>query len=155
MNRVLAFVTATVFALPLFAATNPKPISTPDTAPATDSPLVAAAKKSGRLGKKPSNVITNDTLAKTGGHVTTTQEQKPITTPIYQAVPMQTQTQTPQAQAPAAVPATAAKDKKKETMKQVAAQYEGDSADMDHDPAQQEQQMKTMQQAPAPGDKKP
>lgn len=44
----------------------------------TDSPLVAAAKRTGRLGKKPSNVITNDTLSKTGGHFTTTKSQDPI-----------------------------------------------------------------------------
>ncbi len=43
-----------------------------------DSPLVAAAKRAGRLGKKPSQVITNDTLAKSGGHVTTTKTQDPI-----------------------------------------------------------------------------
>ena len=40
-----------------------------------DSPLVAAAKRSGRLGKKPSQVITNDTLVKSGGHFTTTKSQ--------------------------------------------------------------------------------
>jgi hypothetical protein len=48
---------------------------TPAAAPAVtstvpDSPLVAAAKKSKRKNAKPANVITNETLAKSGGHVT-------------------------------------------------------------------------------------
>ena len=51
-------------------------------APATqqqpDSALVRAAKRTGRLGKKPSIVITNDTLAKSGGHFTTTQSQETL-----------------------------------------------------------------------------
>ncbi|GEM_PF-2312141 len=161
MNRVLAFVTAAVIATPLVAATTSKPISTTtDAAPAADSPLVAAAKKAGRLGKKPTNVITNESLAKSGGHVTTTQQQ-PAIAPSYTA-PSQPVGQ--QAAAPAApahtAPANAAKEKQNEqqrqkTMQQVAAQYEGDAADVDHDPAQQEQQMKTLQAPPAPGDKKP
>ena len=43
-----------------------------------DSPLVAAAKRANRLGKKkPANVITNDTLKASGtsAHVTTTERQ--------------------------------------------------------------------------------
>jgi hypothetical protein len=42
-----------------------------------DSPLVAAAKRANRLGKKPSNVITNATLKTSGAnaHVTTTDKQ--------------------------------------------------------------------------------
>lgn len=42
-----------------------------------DSPLVAAAKRANRLGKKPSNVITNATLKSSGAnaHVTTTDKQ--------------------------------------------------------------------------------
>jgi hypothetical protein len=37
-----------------------------------DSPLVRAAKATNRLGKKPSQVITNETLVREGGHFTTT-----------------------------------------------------------------------------------
>jgi hypothetical protein len=36
-----------------------------------DSPLVRAAKATGRLAKRPSQVITNDTLVREGGHFTT------------------------------------------------------------------------------------
>jgi hypothetical protein len=39
---------------------------------AVDSPLVRAAKATNRLGKKPSQVITNETLVREGGHFTTT-----------------------------------------------------------------------------------
>lgn len=48
--------------------------STTTAAPAAteDSPLVRAAKATGRLNKKPTAVITNETLAKSDGHVTTT-----------------------------------------------------------------------------------
>lgn len=53
---------------------------TPTAAPQqqTDSRLVSAAKRTGRLGKKPSIVITNDTLVKSGGHFTTTESQASI-----------------------------------------------------------------------------
>ena len=48
-----------------------------------DSPLVAAARRANRRGKKPANVITNATLAKPGssGHVTTTQNQGTLNLP--------------------------------------------------------------------------
>jgi hypothetical protein len=36
-----------------------------------DSPLVRAAKAANRLGKKPAQVITNETLVRDGGHFTT------------------------------------------------------------------------------------
>jgi hypothetical protein len=52
-------------------------------ATAEDSPMVAAAKRANRKGKKPANVITNETLSKSGGsaHVTTTATQKPFVAP--------------------------------------------------------------------------
>jgi hypothetical protein len=56
---------------PTAAASAPAPapiVSTPPSA--NDSPLVAAAKKSKRGKAKPGTVITNDTLSKTGGHIT-------------------------------------------------------------------------------------
>ncbi|HVG23089.1 MAG TPA: hypothetical protein VND45_02945 [Thermoanaerobaculia bacterium] len=48
-----------------------------------DSPMVAAAKRANRKGRKPANVITNATLAKSGGnaHITTTAHQAPIVLP--------------------------------------------------------------------------
>jgi hypothetical protein len=55
------------------AASAPAPAPAPIVAAppsATDSPLVAAAKKSKRGKAKPSNVITNDTLSRSGGHIT-------------------------------------------------------------------------------------
>jgi hypothetical protein len=47
---------------------------------AEDSPLVAAAKKANRSGKKSTIVITNETLSQIGAsaHVTTTKTQKPL-----------------------------------------------------------------------------
>ncbi len=161
MNRVLAFVTAAVIATPLLAATNPKPISAPETPTVSDSPLVAAAKKAGRLGKKPANVITNESLAKSGGHVTTTTQQTPISTPIYSSAPQQTTQTTAAPTTASSTPSYAPKPKQTEeqrqqVVKQVSQQYEGDSTDMDQDPARQEGQMKATQTPPpAPGDKKP
>lgn len=58
-----------------------KPAETPA---AEQSPLVAAAKRSNRLGKKSSTkVITNDTLKTSGGsaHVTTSDKVVPLPTP--------------------------------------------------------------------------
>jgi hypothetical protein len=91
-------------ALPLAAAE-----STPQDAPkpaAQDSPLVAAAKRANRLGKKPAFVITNETLrTMTNAHLTTSAAAVPL--PVIPAsrpsadVPKQ-------AAAPAAVPPPAA-----------------------------------------------
>lgn len=76
------------FALTLYAADpQDKPTTTATTlsavAPAKveDSPLVAAAKRTGRLAKKPTNVITNETLVKSGGHITTAAFQAPLPPP--------------------------------------------------------------------------
>ena len=86
MRRALTIALAVV-ALPLFAEekkTTTQQTTTTAAAPAQqDSPLVAAAKRSKRLGKKPTNVITNETLTKAGGnvHVTTTTEQREIRMP--------------------------------------------------------------------------
>ena len=68
------------------AATAAAPATT-TTAPAAaapvDSPLVAAAKRANRKGRKPAHVITNDTLNKSGAgtHVTTTAQQRPLVMP--------------------------------------------------------------------------
>jgi hypothetical protein len=101
MKRVLTLTIALVAALPLFAEEKAKttdaqqPASTttakPADAPAPqDSPLVAAAKRMNRRGKKPTNVITNETLTKSGGtaHVTTAATPlKPINLPPPAAEP--------------------------------------------------------------------
>jgi hypothetical protein len=83
-------------ALPLLAeepASKPEPAAEPKPAQASqpaqpaaqpDSPLVAAARRTNRLGKKPANVITNSTLTKSGSataHVTTTETQAPLILP--------------------------------------------------------------------------
>lgn len=85
-------------ALPLLAeepAKKPEPAAKPAQAsqPAAepDSPLVAAARRTNRLGKKrPANVITNATLTKSGSasaHVTTTETQAPLVLPPPLAEP--------------------------------------------------------------------
>ena len=100
MNRILRPALAlALLALPLVAdepKTEPKKSDAPVTtaaapAPATtDSPLVAASKRSRRLGKKPANVITNETLKSSGknAHVTTT--TNPAAPPLKMADPKPT-----------------------------------------------------------------
>ena len=63
------------------ATTTTAVAETPQAQP--DSPLVAAAKRANRLGKKPTNLITNATLKTSGGnaHVTTTATQPVIQMP--------------------------------------------------------------------------
>ena len=81
MKRAILVVTA-LLALPLSAeekttaaAAPAKPAAAPQQ---QDSPLVAAAKRAKRLGRKPSNVITNETLKQSGAgaHITTTATQR-------------------------------------------------------------------------------
>jgi hypothetical protein len=48
---------------------------------AEDSPLVAAAKSRRNAKQKAKVVITNDTLSKSGGHISTTAHQAPIALP--------------------------------------------------------------------------
>lgn len=87
MKAILSCALA-AFALTLYAADpQDKPTTTATTLSAVpqaqveDSPLVAAAKRTGRLAKKPTNVITNETLVKTGGHITTAAYQAPLPPP--------------------------------------------------------------------------
>jgi hypothetical protein len=51
----------------------------------TDSPLVRAAKATNRLNKKPGQVITNETLVRTGGHFTTTTAESQVPLPPVSA----------------------------------------------------------------------
>ena len=86
MTRALTMLL--VLALPILAEEKKagkaeKPAATATTTAAAepqaqpDSPLVAAAKRANRLGKKPTNLITNATLKTSGtnAHVTTTDKQ--------------------------------------------------------------------------------
>lgn len=94
MKRLLTLAAAILLAAPLAAADGDqtakkkseeeaakKAAAAKQAAPAPaqeDSPLVAAAKRSKRLGKNPTNVITNETVGsnKSGGaHITTTETQ--------------------------------------------------------------------------------
>lgn len=52
--------------------------ATTTTAAPEESPLVRAARRANRLGKKPGTVITNESVKKSKGHVTTTTVQRPI-----------------------------------------------------------------------------
>jgi hypothetical protein len=179
MKRALTFAATILVAAPLFAADQNKPKtekkadSAPAAAPAialatapasqpvlaTDSPLVAAAKRTNRLGKKPSHVITNENLVTTGGHFTTTTKQGTITTPGAKAVDDDTPAPAPKAKSAdaAAKPVDAAA--KAKVAREAQARYDNTSLSDDNDPARLEHQL---QQAadpqampPAPGDKKP
>lgn len=98
MKRVLILSLAALLTFPLLAeepkkttkktAAEPKVKATTDTAaPAAGSPLVNAARRSNRLGKKPTNVITNETLKGSKGHVTTTTVQRPVNVPAPEQGP--------------------------------------------------------------------
>lgn len=89
MKKVLTL-TLALFALPLVAdepAKKDEPqkagaqgtvLTPPPPAATGDSPLVAASKRSGRKGKKPANVITNETLKQPkNAHITTTNNPGP------------------------------------------------------------------------------
>jgi type IV secretory pathway VirB10-like protein len=76
MSRTLTIILVVILALPVLADEK-KPEKTADAAKPQappDSPLVAAAKRANRLGKKPTKVITNATLKSAGAnaHVSTT-----------------------------------------------------------------------------------
>lgn len=118
---------------------------------AGDSPLVAAAKRTGRLGKKPTSVITNDTLLKSGGHFTTTKSQEALpeaktassVAAETASKPISTEDKPAQAATNAAPTkkAESAKEKqKKETaIKHAVADYEGATVEpVNDDPATQE-----------------
>jgi len=145
-----------VLALPLYAADQQqtkKPTSSTQTqisAPATDSndsPLVAAAKATGRLGKKPGYVITNETLLRVGtsrlGMSTSQGAALPPSTPAAN-----TPIATPKAQPDAKPKADASAQQRAVRQAQAKADYYGEVAEPRHDdPAQQERQM---QQATSP-----
>ena len=117
---------------------------------AGDSPLVAAAKRTGRLGKKPTSVITNDTLLKSGGHFTTTKSQealpeaKTASSAAAETASKPISTEDKPAQATNAAPAKKAepakeKHKKETAVRHAVADYEGATVEpVNDDPATQE-----------------
>lgn len=152
MKPQIAAITIAVLALPIYAQDQPKSNTTTTTLSApismepTDSPLVRAAKSTGRLGKKPGFVITNDTLLRVGAsHMSISTSQGaplPPPTPVKNPViaPQQQRTQPkPKAEI----------DTRHRTPQQVSGDFYGDgTAEPRHDdPAMQEQQM---QQAASP-----
>ena len=135
-------ITIAVLALPIYAQDQPKANTTPTTTLSvpisveqSDSPLVRAAKATGRLGKKPGYVITNDTLLRVGAsHMTfATSQGTPLPTPPPPK-PRVNAPQRPQAQAKPKVDI--------EAQRRAAQDYAGDSLEPRHeDPAMQERQM--------------
>jgi hypothetical protein len=92
MKPLNVAIAVAALALPLSAAdqqqqkpvsnTTTTTLSAPMSQEQTDSPLVRAAKATGRLGKKPAFVITNETLLKAGAHfaiASQTTPQPPLT----------------------------------------------------------------------------
>ena len=110
-------------------------LSSPHTAGASDSPLVRAAKSTGRLNKKPGQVITNETLVHVGGHFTTTTAEaqsplpsQPASVPTMDQLAMQQQ----RARAETAAAADAARrltQQKRTAASLAAARAEGDTAE--------------------------
>ena len=115
-----------------------------------DSPLVAAAKRTGRLGKKPTGVITNDTLLKSGGHFTTTASQEALpAAKSMQGGPSASNAPLTTNNTPAPPPAVAKKDDKaqkeaaaaqaKKANTRASADYAGESIEnVSEDPSHQE-----------------
>jgi hypothetical protein len=154
MKPFTAAISIAVLALPLFAADQQQQQNTTSTtlsAPAApqqqDSALVRAAKATGRLGKKPGMVITNETLLRSGGHFTTTT----VTPQLPAAYP---QPNNEQAKLEAAMRAKRAAEEKakrdaaeqkRQDLRRASADYHGESIEERvDDPAMQEHQMEQM-----------
>ena len=88
MKRSLMLTLLLTAALPL-CADDPKPAQPEAAAPEAattatapeESPLVRAARRANRLGRKPGTVITNESVKKSKGHITTTTNQRPLVIP--------------------------------------------------------------------------
>jgi len=127
-------------ALPLVAGETqaPPPATTPD------SPLVAAAKASAAKNakkRKATITITNDNLAKSGGHLTTTASQAPL--PPVAPHPSEEQLRAEQARQAAEAKAAAARDEKAKKDNEARAatirgKLEESGADLVDDPAMSE-----------------
>lgn len=166
MKRLIIGMSIASLALPLCAQDKPNTTTTvlaqPPAAQNEESPLVKAAKATKRLGKKPSIVITNETLAKSGGHLFVA-NQTP-NAPLPAALP---QTNAAATKADAALKAKVIGDakakqdeaaKKEQKLKSAAADYYGESIEERvNDPAQQEHVMTQMTstQPPTTGSTQP
>jgi hypothetical protein len=144
-------ITIAVLALPIYAQDQPRPNTTSTTLSApismeqVDSPLVRAAKATGRLGKKPGFVITNDTLLRVGStHMSIATSQGaplPPPAPTVRTAPAATPQQT------APKPKTDAEARRRQA-RQASSDFYGDDQEPRHvDPAVVEHQM---QQAASP-----
>src|SRR6266508_3684765 len=153
MKPLNVAISMAILAMPLCAAAQDKPnttttvLSQPTAAQNQDSPLVRAAKASGRLNKKATTVITNENLVRTGGHFTTTSAQNPLPpapSKLDNAVGAQAEAAT---RAKADADGKAKKDaaKKQQQLKNAAADYYGESVEPRvDDPAAQEHVMEQM-----------
>ena len=117
-------------------------LSSPTSVGIGDSPLVRAAKATNRLGKKPSQVITNDTLVRTGGHFTTTTPEAQAALPAARVVtgpsPEQLAAEAKKKKADALVSADRtrkAEEVRKNTAALRAARAEGDTPEAIYDDA--------------------
>ena len=111
-------------------------LSAPRSSAVVDSPLVHAAKATNRLNKKPGQVITNETLVRSGGHFTTTtteaQTQLPPNRPSAVPTMYQLAIEQRRARAETALAADQAKKyaaQKKTAAALAAARAEGDTAE--------------------------
>jgi hypothetical protein len=110
-------------------------LSSPRATATNDSPLVRAAKATGRLTKKPGQVITNETLVHVGGHFTTTTAEAQTALPAQPpSVPTMDQLAIQQQRARAETAAAAEAARKLTQQKRAAAGYaaaraEGDTAE--------------------------
>jgi hypothetical protein len=176
MNRVLAStLTLALLALPLAAEeakktdtrkAKPKE-TTAASAPAQpaqeDSPLVAAAKRANRLGKKPASkiLITNETLKTSGtnAHVTTAEEYHTITLPPESGPTPEMIAAKQAAEKRQAEQEAVDAKKKEEEMRQArlrrAAQGYEEAYPDDLDPAESEREMNAAHGEPAKSEKPP
>lgn len=146
MTRAMtSMLTLALLALPVLADEPKKTEPAPQ-----DSPLVAASKRSNRLGKKkPANVITNDTVKKSGAtaHVTTTTNPAKLPAPPP-AKPAQT-VHAPKVTDQPKPAATPEDNKKTEEERQrrlaMAAEAVEDEHPDDVDPAQAEKELRDAQ----------
>jgi hypothetical protein len=158
MKPLIAASCLAVLALPLAVsaqeqkpATTTKTLSAQEAPKAQDSPLVRAAKASGRLGKKPGFVITNEMLAREGGHITTTTIDNPLPevpkkAGYDEALVRDENRKRHEAQLKAkADAAKAAAEKRQQAIRRAAGDLSGDTIEEGiDDPAMQEHQMEQL-----------
>jgi hypothetical protein len=127
ISSCLAFAALSLYAADPQAATatpqhSEKLLSSKQAAGIGDSPLVRAAKATNRLNKKPTQVITNETLVRAGGHFTSTTAATQGQLPAPPATPAPTMEQMAAEQRRVrAAAATAARTAKMQELKKAAA----------------------------------